>query len=267
MRKNKEHIKMNLKTKISIRNIFASAIFPCLLLANTTSLSAVSVFNSLDEPPLVAIGSAKVINLNSQNLVTVNGQKVVIDDQTIVFASHSYPRETNTVIGKEALRDGDYLYVFGELVQAGILLATNVYVSDEQYVDGVSRTYMKAILDRATTSVGIAYSGNSIIDYTAALHNDDLSALENDHAIELLGTSYGSHFFADSGRIIDTKDTAGDSSGIASYVLGQRGSGIRGQRGSGIRGQRGSGIRGQRGSGIRGQRGSGIRGQRGSGIR
>ena len=250
-----------------MRKFLTLAISSFLLMASTAVFSAISVIDNIDEPPLVAIGSTRVLNLEGHATLTINGQQVVFDDQTLVFASGPDSDNSNTTSGKASLRDGDYLYVFGELIQPGILLATEVYVSDEEYIEGVSRTYMKAILDRTETSVGVAYSGDSIIDYNRALHSDELSSLGNGNVIEILGTSFGSNFFADSGRILDTNEYAADSLSLESLALGQRGSGIRGQRGSGIRGQRGSGIRGQRGSGIRGQRGSGIRGQRGSGIR
>jgi hypothetical protein len=252
---------MSIINNTTARYLLIAALVPFLLMIQTTAFSAISITENNDLP-LVAIGASKIIHSDKQDALTVNGQQIIFDDQSAIVFINPDSDKAPTAI--DSIQNGDQIIVYGELVGPGILLATEVVVTGDKHVEGASQTYLRAIVEH-TGDIGIAYSGNTIIDYTGTLSSDNLSQIKPGDVVEVHGTSFDSYFLAEAGYLVGSSlsTTANNSSAI----LGQRGSGIRGQRGSGIRGQRGSGIRGQRGSGIRGQRGSGIRGQRGSGIR
>ena len=209
--------------------------------------------DSIAEIPLVAIGPASY----SDSKLTVNGQIIVRDGQTTI-ESESGPRPSR-------VRQGAYVAVAGDVLEPGKALATSIVVLDEEYVDGASPTYLRAMIDNITSS-GLAYSANTTVDITPSLFQPEIANIANGDLVEFTGFNSNDLMVATNGLMLG--NTTSISSGrLGSEVAAIRGSGARAIRGSGARAIRGSGARAIRGSGARAIRGSGARAIRGSGAR
>ena len=222
-------------------------------LAATTAFANLSS-SSFDELPLVAMGPVSY----DSGRITVNGQIIVRDKYTTV--------ETENAEQSSRVRQGDYIAVVGDVIEPGKALATSILILDEEFVEGSSRAYLRAIID-STSSDGIATSADTAIDITGTLHNTALTAdISSGNTVEFFGTTIQGLFVASEGSAIraDGSITAGAR---GTGVRGARGTGVRGARGTGVRGARGTGVRGARGTGVRGARGTGVRGARGTGVR
>jgi hypothetical protein len=230
---------MDTTTKAYMRKI---TVFTAFLIFSITHIAGYStnIDSTIGELPLIAVGPSKIISLNNEAILTVNGQHIVFDAQTIT--------------PNDSIQAGDYLAVYGETIEPGLSLATEVLLIDESYVEGASITFLRAIIDRASSD-GVVYSNASVIDYTGTLHIDDLAQVGPGLIVEVSGVSYGNLLVADEGHLLDGYE----SSTVAQETHNSLDSIIKGQRGSSLRGQRGSSLRGQRGSSLRGQRGSSIR--------
>ena len=224
---------MSIINNITTRNLLIAALVPFLLMIETTAFSAVSTAEN-NNLPLVAIGAGKIIRSGKQDVLTVNGQQIIFDDQSAVFVINPDSGKAPTAIDKNSIQNGDQIIVYGELVDPGLVLATEVIVTGDKHVEGASQTYLRAIVER-TGNIGIAYSGNTIIDYTGTLSNNDLSQIKPGDVVEVHGTSFDSYFLAEAGYIVGGILNSLSTATNSSAILGQRGSGIRGQRGSGIR--------------------------------
>ena len=197
-----------------------------------------------DETPLLAVGPALITNTDGL-VLSVNGQRIIYDSQTITAIENSSSSDTGFA-GIELIQAGDYLVVAGELMGPGTSLATTIVVLDEVYTDGASPTYLRVIVD-AISSDGYAFSDATSVDYTGTLYSNELAGLAVGDVVEFSGVN-------SEGVLVALEGYLGDRDGgavIDSNILGQRHSGIRGQRHSGLRGQRHSGVRGQRHSGLR----------------
>ena len=209
-------------------------VFTAFLILSFTHIAGYStnLDSTIGDPPLIAVGPSKIISLNNEAILTINGQHIVFDAQTVT-ANYS-------------IQDGDYLAVYGETIEPGVSLATEVLLIDKLYVEGTSNTFLRAIIDR-TSSDGFVYSGASVIDYTGTLHNDDLAQVGSGNIVEISGVSYGNLLVADEGHLLNGYESStvaqNSHNRLDSIISGQRGSSLRGQRGSSLRGQRGSSVR------------------------
>ncbi len=191
---------MKIINNITARYLLIAALVPFLLMIQTTAFSAISITENNDLP-LVAIGASKIIHSDKQDKLTVNGQQIIFDDQSAIFFINPDSDKAPTAIDKNSIQNGDQIIVYGELVDPGILLATEVVVTGIKHIDGASQTYLRAIVER-TGNIGIAYSGNTIIDYTGTLSSDDLSQIKPGDVIEVHGTSFDSYFLAEAGYLV-----------------------------------------------------------------
>jgi len=211
-----------------------------------------------DDIPLLAIGPITAID-REKGTVTVNGQSFTTDSQTGIYLQPTNLGDTDNLL------EQDYVAIYGEIMDPGFSLATVISELPEEYVPGSSEVYLQLALDSNDSTKAIAASGQTVIDYSAALAKNDLVGTMPGDVVEFYGLAYGELFFATEAYAFDS--VLNDNFISSSSASAQRGSGVRAQRGSGVRAQRGSGVRAQRGSGVRAQRGSGVRAQRGSGVR
>jgi hypothetical protein len=239
----------------TIRNFRSSALALATLLVITFPLaaSAQGGMNKIAELPLVAMGPA----VYSDSKLTVNGQTIIRDGQTTIAAEDG--------ARPSRIRQGDYIAVTGDIMESGISLATTILVLNEEYVDGASPTYLRAIIDDVSDS-GIARSANSQVDFTPSLSQTDLTNISSGNVVEFVGFNANDLMVATTTVSLGTTPAMNDGR-LGSSVTAIRGSGVRAIRGSGVRAIRGSGVRAIRGSGVRAIRGSGVRAIRGSGVR
>ncbi len=198
---------------------------------------AESALHSIDDLPLVAIGPVSY----KDSRLTVNGQAIIRDGETTIEAEDGSPHAR--------LRQGDYVAVTGDLMEPGRALATAIVVLDEEYVEGASPTYLRAIIE-STSSSGVAYSAGSQVDFTPSLFQTELANIAQGDIAEFIGFNSDQLLVATEGGLVDT-DGSMNAGLLGSSVQGIRTSGTRGIRTSGTRGIRTSGTRGIRTSGTR----------------
>jgi hypothetical protein len=182
--------------------------------------------STFEPVPLTVVGQISSVSEHSPISIIVNGQVVNLDSVSTVISIKD--GDVNASTGEDVnnlLKVGDYVAVAGELVDPGFQLATYIVQLTESYTAGASPIYIRAILDSDSTSIGLVYSGATIIDQSNALYNEQLANVESGQVVEYFGYSTASDpnkFFATSGINISS------SAGIA-------GTGLRGIAGTGLR--------------------------------
>ena len=247
-----------------LKTFIPSSIFAAAIVAIASPLSGFAGTSGTitDDIPLIAIGPISKIDLAS-NTITVNGQRLIFDSQT---STHTDGSSSQGIAGLALLNTTDYVQIGGDVMDPGLSLATSVEVLNESYVEGSSAAYVRAIIGKHASSIGHAYSGQSVIDYTSALSTSLLSNFSENDVVEFAGTSVGGTFLASSTTSI-SENYSCVTAGRGSGTRAGRGSGTRAGRGSGTRADDESGVLAGRGSGTRAGRGSGTRAGRGSGTR
>jgi len=252
---------------ITSRQFLAQAFALALCAAAMSALAGPAGSDTVadDEIPLLAIGPVGAIDA-AKGTITVNGQTYVADGQTGVYLlGNSAPAETPESGPLGTLAINDHVAVYGEMMDAGLGLATIISQMPGDYVEGATGAYVRIKLLSNDATTAIATSGETVIDYTAALATGNLQDAKAGDILELYGLAYGESFYATAGSLAQIEYI--ELSGEESASLAIRGSGVRAIRGSGVRAIRGSGVRAIRGSGVRAIRGSGVRAIRGSGVR
>ncbi len=194
-----------------------------------------------DEIPLLAVGPVSEIDTAAGTL-TVNGQVFVVDSQTGVYLLEASSAGTEPAANDspETLQAQDQVAIYGEMMDAGLGLATVISEIPEDYVAGSTTAYIRVEIGADDANTGVALSGDTVIDYTAVLAAADFPEVTSGDVLEFYGLAYGEHFYATEGY---PTDLASDDDTDGSSALAIRGSGVRAIRGSGVRAIRGSGVR------------------------
>ena len=188
--------------------------------ASATSIANESVLqlNREDLPssaPLLFVGPGIVTSNDTETTVTVLGQTAIIDFTT------EFPRGL--------ISPGDYIAVAGHIERDGTVNAASVIRLGGAYSAGNSPVYLHGTVKSLTES-GIAHIGNAAIDLAQAYGGSQMSALQPNDVVEVLGfEAPGPHQLP----MI-----------FATAAKNHASSGVRGITGSGVRGITGSGVRG-----------------------
>ena len=153
------------------------------------SEGAVPPLVAFEPIPLIAVGVVSETSAGS-SVATVIGQQIVIDDQTLLVTVGSNHSSPSVAIGSDIfdqLSEGDYVAIAGEVMDPGYNLATVVVKLEQPYVDGASPAYLRSMLTSTDTSLALASSGNTRIDYSGALNNKSLSGIHPRAVVEYIG--------------------------------------------------------------------------------
>ena len=125
-----------------------------------------------------------------QSIDRVNGTFVSIG-QTVAFSGD----------GVGSLRIGDFVTVNGTLSAAGLIDATDVFVSTETYVPGATEVFVTGIPSSIDYSLGTARIGELTVDYTPSLGGFGMHRMGA--AITVIGTQPALGGTMLGGRVID----------------------------------------------------------------
>ena len=159
--------------------------------------SASSAIN--DEAPLVALGPAVISDATGTVKLSINGQDIVFDAATLT-STESGSTEAPGYDGVELLNSGQYVAVFGDNIEPGASLATDIIILEDTFVEGASKAYVQAIINDVT-SAGYAFSDETTIDFTGTLYDGALQNLSAGDIVSVLGTSANGVIIATSGVI------------------------------------------------------------------
>jgi hypothetical protein len=164
-----------------LRGISASG-----LRADEDSQQLVFQFEDL---PLSAIGTISNISVAS-GTIKILGQDILIDDQTIFIdlnENSGSPLVSKGSAGINSLQEGNYIVIAGEYMDPGRHLGTVVIKVSEHSNAGNSIAYLRSKFVADSGLTGSGKSGNSSVDYTAAMYNPELTTISTNDAVEYFG--------------------------------------------------------------------------------
>ena len=143
-----------------------------------------------EEIPLIALGPVAKRS-DGEASISVLGQDVIFDSQTAVISFDANEPLPIIAEGTDAVRllnEDDYIAVAGEIMGPAEHLGTVIIKLPEQYFDGISIAYVRSMtLAEQNSDFGIAQSGSTEIDYTGALHDNQLVPTSSGSVIEYFG--------------------------------------------------------------------------------
>jgi hypothetical protein len=163
--------------------------------------------------------------------------------------------------------------VAGELIDPGSNLGTVLIKLPGTYTHGASFVYLRTKIGGIDPSIALATSGQTEIDYTAALYDVDNPHIGNDSTVEYFGFTANTapnKLFATSQNVISSQlgISTGGVRGISTGgVRGISTGGVRGISTGGVRGISTGGVRGISTGGVRGISTGGVRGISTGGVR
>jgi hypothetical protein len=228
--------------------------------APTDSISSLGItgsdqFEELVASDLMIVGPVEAVDLQAST-IQVLGQSVRL----------ATLGQTGDLL---RLALGNVVAVSGKILAAGVVEASAVSITAEQYVAGAQPVFLRGVVSAILSDVGILAVGKLSIDYTAALYSLDASSLSEGGEFVFSGIQAvpNGSALALSAAIRPNGITGSDVQGIAgSDVQGITGSDVQGIAGSDVQGIAGSDVQGIAGSDVQGIAGSDVQGIAGSDV-
>ena len=148
---------------------------------SVTGIDSGSVLG-IDSGSVTGIDSGSVLGIDSGSVTGIDSGSVLGGPVSSINAAEGFFSSMGQRISAPyetlmSLRIGDLVYVQGSLSGAGMIAASNVFLSEELYVPGATQVFVTGIPTSIDASLGIATIGDLKVDYTSSIGRSDFDGI------------------------------------------------------------------------------------------